>query len=183
MRYVYLLRNLVNNKVYIGQTKDPVRRCSAHFYIARKGNARPLYASIRKHGEANFAFEILEECADAAINEREEHWVAHFDSFNAEKGYNLTSGGRQHFQFSEETREKLRQKATGHRHSQATLEKIGEASRNRVRSEAEREKHSARLKGKPSFFKGKRHSEESLQKIREARALHRTASTNAANNT
>lgn len=93
MRYVYVIRNLINEKVYVGQTKSPVSRKAQHFCGARKGNDKPLYRSIRKHGEENFVFEILEECEDEVINEREQHWVTHFDSFNPEKGYNLTLGG------------------------------------------------------------------------------------------
>lgn len=93
MRYVYIIRNLINNKIYVGQTKTPKRRYWCHFAVARSGNTRPLYASIRKHGKENFSFEVIEECADDLINEREQFWVAHFDSFNPEKGYNLTRGG------------------------------------------------------------------------------------------
>lgn len=107
MRYVYKLENLVNHKVYVGQAKDPANRKAGHFYAARKGNQRPLYRSIRKHGVENFLFEVIEECADELINEREQHWVTHFDSFNPEKGYNLTSGGNQYFSVSEETKQKI----------------------------------------------------------------------------
>jgi group I intron endonuclease len=83
----------VNGKVYVGQTKDFANRKAGHLYEARNGNDRPLYRSIRKHGKENFSFEILEECEDSVINERERHWVAHYDSFNSDKGYNLTAGG------------------------------------------------------------------------------------------
>ena len=107
MRYVYVIRNLVNNKTYVGQTLMPSQRKATHFYNAKKGVVRPLYAAIRKHGVENFTFEVLEECADELINEREQHWVTHFDSFNPEKGYNLTSGGNQNFERSAETRKKI----------------------------------------------------------------------------
>ncbi len=110
MRYVYVIRNLINEKVYVGQTKDLAGRKRGHLSCAHRGNDRPLYRSIRKHGEENFSFEILEECADEVINERERHWVAHFDSFNPDKGYNLTSGGEEgnHKRRSEETKRKIR---------------------------------------------------------------------------
>lgn len=90
---MYLIRNLINGKVYVGQTKCLTNRKLAHLSTARAGDQRPLYASIRKHGAENFAFEVLEECDDSLADEREQHWVTHFDSFNPEKGYNLTSGG------------------------------------------------------------------------------------------
>lgn len=92
-RYVYKIQNQLNKKVYIGQTKNPNTRKANHFYLARKGDERHLYASIRKYGQENFVFEVIEECNDDSINEREEFWVSHYDSFNHFKGYNLTRGG------------------------------------------------------------------------------------------
>lgn len=93
MRYVYCLMNKLNGKVYIGQTKAPASRKASHFYEAKRGNHRHLYASIRKYGQENFSFDVIEECEDDVINEREQYWVSHYDSYNPEKGYNLTRGG------------------------------------------------------------------------------------------
>jgi hypothetical protein len=45
--------------------------------------------------------EVIEECEDSLINEREIYWISHFDSTNHEKGYNLSKGGQGH---SDETR-------------------------------------------------------------------------------
>ncbi len=94
MRYVYVLRNLVNGKVYIGQTINLARRKAGHMYAARKGSEYPLYRAIRKHGENSFIFEALEECRDEQIDEREKFWICQLDSRNPEKGYNLAPGGR-----------------------------------------------------------------------------------------
>lgn len=110
VRYVYLITNKVNGKVYVGQTKDFTQRKAGHLYGARKGYPQLIYRSIRKHGEENFSFEILEECDDLVIDEREQRWIAHYDSFNSDKGYNLThgGGGRQGYVASEQTRIRLR---------------------------------------------------------------------------
>jgi len=103
MRCVYLIRNLINGKVYVGQTKNFAQRKAGHLRLARHpravGGERPLYRSMRKHGIGNFTFELLEECEDQFVDEREQYWVVHFDSFNPKKGYNLTNGGQE---FSEE---------------------------------------------------------------------------------
>lgn len=107
MRCVYLVQNTVNGKIYVGQTKDFAARKAGHLYAARKGCKRPLYRAIRKYGEEAFLFEILEECEDVLINEREQYWVSHYDSFNPEKGYNLTSGGNQNYVLSKDTKQKL----------------------------------------------------------------------------
>ena len=109
MRCVYLIRNLVNDKVYVGQTKNLASRKASHLYAMRRGDCRPLYSAIRKHGVENFTFEVLEECTDDVVNGREQHWVVYFDSFNLEKGYNLTSGGNQNFEHTPETIRKIRE--------------------------------------------------------------------------
>lgn len=172
MRYVYVIRNLVNGKVYVGQAKNPAVRKAGHFYEARKGNKRPLYASIRKHGAENFSFEVLEECADELINERERFWVSHFDSYNLEKGYNLTNGGNQCFTVSDQTRQQMSEKAKlrvgplnnrwGKKHSPETLQKMRE--NNSMKRPEVCHKVSVNRKGKGT---GKR-SDEFCENIQEA---------------
>lgn len=166
MRYVYVIKNLVNGKAYVGQTKNPSSRKRSHFYCAKDSdkhqtkrcNQRPLYRAIRKYGEENFLFEILEECDDSIINEREQYWVAQLDSFNPEKGYNLTRGGNQNFEFSDETRKKIGDLWRGHKqtpeHIQHRVESYNANSKNhksrrhpqRKRSEEERKALSIRQK-------------------------------------
>ena len=48
---------------------------------------------MRKYGIENFTFEIIEECSQEQLNEREIYWISYYDSFNKEKGYNMTPGG------------------------------------------------------------------------------------------
>lgn len=115
---MYLIRNVITQKVYVGQTKNVAQRKAGHLYDARRGLDRPLYRSIRKHGAENFVFEVLEQCEDDLIDDREQYWVSHFDSFNPECGYNLTTGGHQNYNVSNETCEKL--SASGLRHQAAT---------------------------------------------------------------
>lgn len=130
MRFIYSVINLINGKVYVGQTKDFANRKAGHLYAARKGAQQPLYRAIRKYGRENFSFVIVEECDDDQVDDRERHWVSHFDSFNSCKGYNLTSGGESKKEFSKESREKIRQKALVRSPaSEETRRKIGDATR------------------------------------------------------
>jgi hypothetical protein len=46
-----------------------------------------------KHGFEVFEFRILEWIEDERVSEPEMYWVSYYDSFNPEKGYNLTLGG------------------------------------------------------------------------------------------
>ncbi len=162
MRCIYVIRNLVNNKVYVGQTKNFVIRKAQHLYSSRRGLSRPLYSAIRKYGEENFIFEVLEECDDVTINEREQHWVTHFDSFNPEKGYNLTSGGQRYFSHSAVVREKM----MGHPVSDETRRKIGKANKN-PSSETRRKMSNSKKGKRPNNF-GKSLSAETRNLLREA---------------
>lgn len=114
MKYVYCVRNVVNEKRYVGQTYSLSQREYQHFSEGRKNTSdHPLYRSMRKHGLENFKFEVLEECSDSLINEREIHWISYFDSTNPDKGYNLTRGGQE---IKAETRKKLSEALKGNKH-------------------------------------------------------------------
>lgn len=47
--------------------------------------------AFHKYGVDNFIFEVLEECKQEELNEKEQYWIKYFDTF--ENGYNLTLGG------------------------------------------------------------------------------------------
>lgn len=145
MRYVYLIMNTANGKVYVGQTKNLAKRKAQHLYAARKGNRRSLYRSIRKYGEESFLFEALEECEDVVINEREEYWVAHYDSFNSNKGYNLTSGGGQLTKICEVTKQRISRSLKGHKRSEEHCKNISKGKACR-----------------PSGWKGRKQTEEHI---------------------
>lgn len=114
MKYIYSIRNVVNGKRYVGQTYSLSKRKYQHFAEGVKNTSdSPLYRSMRKHGTENFIFEVIEECEDVLINEREIHWIAHFDSTNPERGYNLSRGGQE---VKEETRRKLSEALKGNKH-------------------------------------------------------------------
>jgi hypothetical protein len=49
---------------------------------------------MRKHGVENFIFEIIEECSDSTIDDRERFWISELDSMNSNKGYNIDPCGR-----------------------------------------------------------------------------------------
>lgn len=46
---------------------------------------------MRKYGRENFTFQIIEECEEGLLKEREVYWIQKLDSYN--KGYNETFGG------------------------------------------------------------------------------------------
>jgi group I intron endonuclease len=114
MRYLYKISNLINGKVYVGQTYDFAQRKAGHIYASKDlTNERPLYRSMRKHGVESFSFEVIEECADDLVDEREKFWIKHYDSTNLDKGYNLEPGGKGH---TDEGRRKLSEALKGNTH-------------------------------------------------------------------
>jgi len=92
--YIYLIRNLVNGKGYVGQTIKKVKyRFRAHIWDAQCGSNLVLHRAIRKYGESNFS--IQEVCyADVLLlDDLEKHYIKFFGTFIREHGYNMTEGG------------------------------------------------------------------------------------------
>lgn len=93
MQGVYKITNIINNKVYIGCSKDIETRWQKHKYESNNSK-HPQYnysihKAFRKYGIENFKFEIIEECEN--YFEREIFWIAYYNSYY--NGYNETKGG------------------------------------------------------------------------------------------
>ena len=71
---IYRIRNLVNNKFYIGSAVNLNKRKSQHFYYLRnnKHHNKPLQNSFNKYKKDNFIFEIMCYChkEDLILNEQ-----------------------------------------------------------------------------------------------------------------
>lgn len=90
MSLVYIIKNDLNNKVYIGQTSQSVEaRYSKHKSAAKYGLDRHLYRAMRKYGIEHFWAEVIEYTDNP--NEREQYWIQKYDS--VKNGYNETLGG------------------------------------------------------------------------------------------
>lgn len=93
MHYLYCITNLMNGKVYIGQTKRP----SSRWYQHRARSAQPKYPlhhAMKKYGSHNFNFEVLAAArsyADADILEIQ--LIRQYNSL-CPYGYNIAGGGR-----------------------------------------------------------------------------------------
>lgn len=90
---IYIVRNDVNDYVYIGLTKQPVtERFRQHIYAANHMKLKSkFYNAIREIGSAHFSVDVLEHCRDEELSEREKYYIKIYDSFHA--GYNSTPGG------------------------------------------------------------------------------------------
>lgn len=107
MSCIYIIKNILSNKLYVGKTYCFEKRKNSHLSKLRRGNHfnKHLQHSYNKNGESIFVFEILEECDEAALDEREMYWISFYNSTDDSIGYNLTYGG-QGGKPTEQTRER-----------------------------------------------------------------------------
>jgi group I intron endonuclease len=92
--YLYRITNSINNKIYIGQTVDPIRRWYEHKREASRDVPNMLISkAIRKHGNQNFEFEVIASCKTyEGANDLETYLVKQYSSLTP-LGYNVTLGG------------------------------------------------------------------------------------------
>ena len=87
---VYMHRNKINGKVYIGQTHNLDRRWHPSSYIG----SPYFYYAIQKYGWDNFEHIILEDnLTSEEADKLEIEYIAKYDSTNSQFGYNLSEGG------------------------------------------------------------------------------------------
>lgn len=151
---IYEIRNISNNKVYIGQAIDFYKRWVGHKNkLKNKKHENPhLQMSWDKYGEDNFSHSVVEKCLVDELNDLETKWINFYDSRNPKKGYNLDSGGKKGHKISEETREKLSKARKGKTVSDETKNKISLA-----------------LSGENNHNFGKKMTDYVKQKIKEGR--------------
>lgn len=92
MASIYIIKNTINNKVYIGQTTQPINIRFTNHKMASRVEDTKLYRAIRKYGEDKFYIELLEgNVSIEELNKREQYWIQFFNSYY--NGYNSTLGG------------------------------------------------------------------------------------------
>jgi group I intron endonuclease len=166
--FIYLIVNHVTGKYYVGQHKGNNLRqyLQQKFGHAKRNEASGsiLYRSIRKHGRDAFTIHALlsDVSTKAELDQKERDFIEFLRSRDPEYGYNICRGGEGHTgPFSLEHREKIRvnrlaqpDPRLGTHHSEETKIRI-----------------SAAKKGQIPWMKGKRHTDESKNKNRQAHLL------------
>lgn len=183
---IYQIRNLINEKIYIGSAKSLPKRKNIHFCELKNGkhHSVKLQRAFNKYGEENFVFEVIEFVEDKSkLLECEQYWIDRFNS--SKEGYNINpcAENRLGVILSDETKQKLskshkgihsgeKNPMFGKRHTKETRIKM---SNNRKPMTEEQRKKLSELAssrtGELNPFFGKKHTEESKQKMREFRSV------------
>lgn len=99
---IYKITNTKNNKIYIGQTKQPLNKRFKDHISHAFNSERPndlnckLYIAMREEGINHFIIEELESIENTTryfADKKEIDWISKLDATNPEIGYNVDKGG------------------------------------------------------------------------------------------
>ena len=83
---IYCIERIKTGKKYIGQHLGTI---NDNYW----GSGVAISKAIKKYGKDEFKKYILEECNLEDLNEREQYWIKHYNTFLGE-GYNMDDGGK-----------------------------------------------------------------------------------------
>lgn len=173
---IYIIKNKITNKVYIGQSKKLDKRYDSHLYrLKRKEHHNEiLQRAFDKYSIVNFEFSILEEIIDEQLlNEREKYWIDFYGGINCESVYNLKDPLLN--EHSDYVKKKQKIKMTGENNpnygkkwTQEMKDKMSNKKKNKTWEELYGKEKADLAKQKMSKTNtGRKHSEETKQKLRE----------------
>ena len=145
---IYKIVNKVNGKLYIGQSRDVEKRWREHKRRSKTKDSH-LYRAMRKDGLDNFAFSVICEVPESALDQYEISYIKYYETTNPEKGYNKKFGG-----------------ANG-RHSKESKLKMSEAKKNMTGETKLKMSEANKGENNPMF--GKTPSDETKKKMYECK--------------
>lgn len=103
---IYKITNTINNKIYIGQTTQSIKKRFTSHLSANYFKKMPLHRAIKKYGRLNFVIEVID-YADGkeSLNTKEIFYIKLYNSIHHDIGYNAVMGGTG-FYNTEETEKK-----------------------------------------------------------------------------
>lgn len=128
---IYKITNLVNNKIYIGQTTRSIEdRWNGHCTCSPERSA--IAAAIQKYGSSNFKIEeLIKVDSQEELNLLEKKYVEEFNSL-APNGYNLKEGGDQlGSRYTDISKQKMRNAKLGTSVPEETRQKMSESHKKR----------------------------------------------------
>jgi group I intron endonuclease len=119
-----------SKKVYIGQSVDIEKRFKAYSYCTCK-NQKNLYRSLKKYGFDKHKFEILTECLESELNDKERYYQDLYQAVGL-YGMNcrLTKSNDKSGRISEYHKLKIGLANKGNKHSEETRLKMSKSKSN-----------------------------------------------------
>ncbi len=143
---IYMIKNKVNGKIYIGQSIQLNKRWNEHIKALKANSVKCnpiLLNEWNKYDEESFEFIVLEECGFDELTEKEKFYMEAYQSLDRNFGYNIREAG-----------------------NQGTLpEYLKKQISEKVK--LDRLMHPEKYSGENNGFYGKQHSEETIKKMSE----------------
>lgn len=171
---IYVICNVKTDTFYVGKSVNIEKRFKNHLKNLRQNKHynKHLQNSYNKYGEEFFEFDVVEECNENQLNEKEKYWIAYYKNNNFNL-YNITDGGdggKMPQYIIEKNRIKISNKAKGSEYVKHFGKQNGmygkhhtEKTKNKIRQSL----YSKYGVGMSSMY-GKHHTEETKRKISQA---------------
>lgn len=165
---IYCITNTVNNKKYIGQSIDIIKRFKQHQCCCKKSH---LYKSMKKYGLGAFEFSIIKVIKNTKITHLlldayEQFYINKYNTCNPIYGYNKQAGGSGG-KPNEETK-KMQSLGAKKYWDSMSLEQRKERAKNNKGKTGYRESYETRIKKSKSHI-GMKMKEESKNKISQSK--------------
>ena len=169
MYYIYKIENIINHKVYIGQTTNLKQRKHNHFkMLSANAHSNPyLQNDYNEYGVDNFEVSILDTCdtLDKSL-ELENLYMDLYGGTNSTDIYNVRGNGegKSNSEYRDRLNSHLDPRAfTNHKHSYDSKCKIGKSLKEAYASGSRQKQYLSR---ESNHFYGKHHSNETKQHLR-----------------